>query len=73
MDENSLPTPQRIHYEIAHPQQIGLRRLVALTRDYYRLSAATADKGSARYHAWYYCLACECERRGLDLERIIRQ
>jgi hypothetical protein len=70
---DNLPTPQRIHYELAHPQQIGLKRLVALTRDYHRLSTATADSSRAKYHAWYYRLAAECERRGLDLTRIVQR
>jgi hypothetical protein len=62
-----------IYQDLANPKAIPLRRLVALTRDYYRMSAATADKGHARYHRWYYRLAAECERRGLSLERIVKQ
>jgi hypothetical protein len=66
-------TPQKIHYDLAHPQEMSLRRLVALTRDYYRSSAANVDNSRSQVHRWYYICANECERRGLDLERIIRK
>ena len=62
-----------IQTEIAKPQTIPLRRLVRLTREYYRWSARKVDTPNSQHHQWYYALACECERRGLDLERIIKQ
>jgi hypothetical protein len=62
-----------IYQDLANPKAIPLRRLVALTRDYYRMSTATAENGHARYHRWYYRLAAECERRGLELERVIKR
>lgn len=62
-----------IHYDLAHPQKMSLRRLVALTRDYYRMSAANVDNPRSNHHRWYYICANECERRGLELERIVKQ
>jgi hypothetical protein len=60
-----------IYHDLASPQKMTLRRLVALTRDYYRLSAANVDKPQSKVHRFYYVCANECERRGLDLDRVI--
>jgi hypothetical protein len=73
MKGKQMITPQKIHYDLAHPQQMTLRRLVALTRDYHRMSTASVDNSRSQFHRWYYCLTNECERRGLDLERIIKK
>jgi hypothetical protein len=62
-----------IQTEIANPQTIPLRRLVRLTREYYRWSARKVDQPNSQHHQWYYQLANECERRGLSLERIINR
>lgn len=62
-----------VQTEIANPQTIPLRRLVQLTREYYRWSARKVDKPGSQHHIWYYTLANECERRGLNLERIIKR
>jgi hypothetical protein len=71
--EPMYTTPQKTHYDLAHPQQMSLRRLVGLTRDYHRMSTASVSNSYSNYHRWYYICANECERRGLDLQRIIKQ
>jgi hypothetical protein len=63
----------RIIDHLSNPPAIPLRKLVELTRDMHRWSAAKVDQPSSQHHRWYYCLANECERRGLDLNRIIKQ
>jgi hypothetical protein len=60
-----------IQTEIANPQTIPLRRLVQLTREYYKWSACKVDNPHSQHHRWYYTLASECERRRLDLDKII--
>ena len=68
----TIAKPLRIIDYLTHPTQIPLRKLVGLTRDYHRMSAINTDNTHSNYHRWYYCLANECERRGLDLNRIVK-
>jgi hypothetical protein len=58
--------PQVLHDPPAAP----LRTLVALTRHFYAMSALSDPRSN--FHGWYYRLACECERRGYNLERVLR-
>jgi hypothetical protein len=63
----------RIIDYVSNPQAIPLRKLMELTKDLHGWSVRKVDQPNSQHHAWYYRLACECERRGLDLERIIKQ
>lgn len=63
---NPCPT---IPEALRNPRAISLKRLVSLTKHFYAMSAASS--AASNFHQWYYCMACECERRGYDLTRII--
>ena len=69
---NEDGSPLRIHDCLANPGVVPLRRLVGLTRDYYKMSYASVDNYHSNYHRWYYILACECERRGYSLDRVLK-
>lgn len=58
--------PQTLH----HPANVPLRRLVALTRHFHDMSALSDNRSN--FHQWYYRMACECERRGYNLTRVLK-
>lgn len=58
---------------INNPSAIPLRKLVELTREYHRWSECKVDTPHSQHHAWYYALANECERRGYDLDRVLKK
>jgi hypothetical protein len=63
----------RIIDYLSSPSTIPLRKLVELTRDLHKWSERKVDTPHSQHHAWYYALANECERRGLDLDRVLRK
>lgn len=71
-DQDKDGYPPKIHDCLAKPEVVPLRRLVGLTRDYYKMSQANVNNPHSNHHRWYYVFACECERRGYSLDRVLK-
>ena len=55
----------------AWTRELSVADLRKLTRHYHSLSAQT-DCPRSFYHKFYYACASECERRGYNLDHILR-
>ena len=52
-------------------RRLSLTRLTGLTRHYYTISSLR-DNPRSTTHRYYYQCAAECERRGLNLNKILK-